>query len=109
LEGDRVRRRRRRRVEAALAAAAVAGIAIVALVLNPLSAPRTELPHPTLRVRLGLDPLPRENLIISAAQRGEVAAQRVPLESERVVFYLVASRRSFKPTDGRATSEEPTE
>ncbi|MBN1774015.1 MAG: hypothetical protein JXB32_22340 [Deltaproteobacteria bacterium] len=56
------------------------------------AAPPARLPgfHPAFAA-LGLEPLPSEPVTVSAETAASLALQRVPLEDDRVVFYLVAT------------------
>jgi hypothetical protein len=50
-------------------------------------------------VHLGLADLPAAPVSIPVSKRHELAALRVPLEGERVVFYLVASAAPDDPPE----------
>jgi hypothetical protein len=57
-------------------------------------------------VRLGLLSPPDEPVTIPARLRADLAARRVPLADERVVFYLVGSRAEApSPPDPGAPPE----
>lgn len=87
---DTRRRVRRRRVQGVSAVAAVVALVGWFALAPGVSAP----PSPELDVlRLGLGqlPTPAAPVTVPAGRRGEIAVQRVPVTSDRVVFYLVSS------------------
>ena len=85
-------RRRRTRVAALGLAGAVAVVGLL-LTVHRRVAPSDKPPvadfHPAL-VSLGLQDAPREPAVIPPSMRHRMALLRVPLESDRVVFYYVA-------------------
>ena len=46
-----------------------------------------------VRMHLGLMPLPSEPVTIPKGRRGDTAIQRVPLPTDDVIFYMVATTR----------------
>ena len=89
--------RRRRTRYARLAAAACVALFLVGLVT--LRRPEPELPaeFQLARMQLGLVAQPTEVLTIPEGQRHKLAAARVPLDTDRVVFYMVGSARPTEP------------
>jgi len=92
LERDRRRVRVRR---AAFGAAAILLLGFVVRIALGPPAPKSigdaGDPFRLARIGLGLVPVPAERLTVRREDRHRVAARRVPLSDERVVFYLVAS------------------
>ncbi len=90
LDRDDVRRGRRLGLQGAAAT-----LALTAVVAAALLAP--ERPHVAVldigpaRIRLGLAPEPTEPVSIPIARRGDLAAERVPVRNDRVVFYRIGS------------------
>ena len=93
IRADALRRDRRRRAQAALAAGVV--VALVGwLALAPRDGRVPVSPELDLvRLSLGQRPGPIEALTIPAGMRQNVAAARVPLPKDDVVFYRIASVR----------------
>lgn len=87
------RRAARRRLQWSTAAVVAAGITV----WGALSVSRSARPIPPapelelVRIQFGLADPPSEPVTIPAALRGEVAARRVPLPTDAVVFYFVGS------------------
>lgn len=93
LEREGVRRRRIRAVQLAGALAAVPAIVIV-LLLWPAHRPAPDPLQDELRgarLRLGLLPRPSEVLTVAPDRRASAAVRRVPLDTERVLFFWVSS------------------
>jgi hypothetical protein len=99
LEADGRGRARARRMRFAAAAACVAFLGIMLTWMATRTRdgrPRAGLdgegdPFRMVRLEVGLAAPPEEPLTIPPGQRHRLAAHRVPVESERVVFYRVAS------------------
>lgn len=94
LRADRGRRVRNRSLAAAVATAAAA--ALLAVFLAPDEGAPSRLPgleSDLLAVKLGLAEPPAEVVSIRPDQRREYAVRRIPTSDERVVFYVVGSRR----------------
>jgi hypothetical protein len=90
---DRAARRqaRLRLLRGAVATGAALGLAGLLLVSRPAETPPPRLELGPSAVRWGLRELPSEPVTVTVGSRGRLAVRRVPLESERVVFYLVGS------------------
>jgi hypothetical protein len=90
LQRERPRRRMRLASLGVGATLAIAGLLVAAQVRTARKQlPIPAEPHPAL-VRLGLQHPPREPAAIPRRMRHRMALQRVPLETDRVVFYYVA-------------------
>ena len=106
IERERRRQLRLRRTRTAAATLVVLAAAALVFFLSPgHPAPWSPGFSPT-GVRLRLASLPGEPVTIPARLRADLAARRVPLENERVVFYLVGSRAEPpSPPDPGAPAE----
>ena len=90
IEADRRRRLRMWRLQGAAAAALGLVVAVLGFVLaSPRPAPLRNDLGPTA-VRLGLVAPPVEAVVIPPHSRAAMAARQVPMDDDRVVFYLVA-------------------
>jgi hypothetical protein len=104
---DRRRTRRRRRWAMATAASIPAAFLVLMLVFG--LQPQAPMPEGIrwARIAAGLDAGPVEPLTITRERNHLIAAQRIPTDSDDVVFYLVGSlqtpsrlAQSFGPTSG---------
>jgi hypothetical protein len=82
-----------RRPALQLAAACLMLLALaLVLVLSPSAGPDRRAPDfGFVRLRLGIEPKPAEPLTVPDDMRELSAVSRVPLDDERVLFYLVGS------------------
>jgi len=85
----RVLMRRLQTATAALLVLAVAGLTI----LDPRGRRESPLEFRLARMSLGLIPPPSEILTIPEERRHQIAVRRVPLQTDEVLFYLVAPVR----------------
>ena len=114
-EERRTRRIRPSWTAAGMSAAAAASAAVLLLFMSPLrqahEAPpaaarhlRAEVSvgaHPSL-VALGLSPEPTEPITVLSSQRHRLAVRHVPLDTDEVIFYIVAT--TDMETDGLGSS-----
>ncbi len=93
VERDARGRSRVRRMHAVAATGLL--LAFVGLTVFGPEGKREPLPPEFLlaRIQLGLVAPPSEPMTIAGELRGELAAQRVPLATDEVVFYRIASLR----------------
>lgn len=96
LDAERLRSPRQRRVWAASIAVGVAAAVIVAaLILSPGRPPEPQLPVPDdpVLAALTLSNVGAASVQVSASNAGTIAVEPVPLPTEDVVYYRVASLR----------------
>jgi hypothetical protein len=106
LRAERRRRIRNRSLAGALATAAATALLVVFLVPGGgAAAPLPGLESDLLAVKLGLAEAPAEVVSIRPDLRREYAVRQVPTSDERVVFYMVGSRRPPEPRE--TEPEEP--
>jgi len=104
------RRRARRAVLGVAGALAIAGAIAGMLAALQVRTSRRPLPipaelHPAL-VGLGVQPPPAEPAVIPPGMRHRMALQRVPLETDRVVFYYLAVLPET-PSDPDSRGDDP--
>ena len=108
---SRIRRAERQRVrtwQLASATAGVAGIVVAVLLIPTFIGSQTrplDLGSDLMAIRFGLADPPTEPVTIVPEHRHQYAVQRIPTTDDRVVFYLVGSRRSESPT-GEGTVDQ---
>lgn len=93
LARDTRRRRIRTRALAGTATLAVVAVATWATLASRSGADDLPPEFALARMHLGLMPLPSEPVTIPDERRGDTAIHRVPLPTDDVIFYLVATTR----------------